>query len=62
MPDKEAFVKELVRVTTPGGRVIIVTWCHRELKSSEVCSDFSNKVLSNYHPILHKNINGPINK
>lgn len=29
MPDKERFVKELVRVAMPGGRVIIVTWCHR---------------------------------
>lgn len=29
MPDKEQFVKELVRVAMPGGRIIIVTWCHR---------------------------------
>jgi tocopherol O-methyltransferase len=35
MPDKESFLNELVRVTTPGGRIIIVTWCHRELKSGE---------------------------
>lgn len=26
MPDKRRFVNELVRVTGPGGRVIIVTW------------------------------------
>ena len=26
MPDKRRFVNELVRVTAPGGRVIIVTW------------------------------------
>ena len=31
MPDKAKFVKELVRVTAPGGRIIVVTWCHREL-------------------------------
>jgi tocopherol O-methyltransferase len=29
MPDKEQFVRELARVCTPGGRIIIVTWCHR---------------------------------
>lgn len=35
MPDKEKFVNELFRVTAPGGRIIIVTWCHRELKDGE---------------------------
>ena len=32
MPDKPAFVKELCRVAAPGGRIIIVTWCHRDLQ------------------------------
>lgn len=35
MPDKKQFVNELFRVATPGGRIIIVTWCHRDLKSDE---------------------------
>ena len=35
VPDKAKFVGELVRVTAPGGRVIIATWCHRELKPTE---------------------------
>lgn len=35
MPDKERFVDELVRVAMPGGRVIIVTWCHRVLEDGE---------------------------
>ena len=26
MPDKQQFVNELLRVATPGGRIIIVTW------------------------------------
>ncbi|GAB4821332.1 hypothetical protein N2152v2_008378 [Parachlorella kessleri] len=30
MPEKPRFVNELVRVCTPGGRVIVVTWCHSE--------------------------------
>ena len=37
MPDKEQFIKEMVRVTAPNGRIIVVTWCHRELGNGEVC-------------------------
>jgi tocopherol O-methyltransferase len=35
MPDKKVFVNELFRVATPGGRIIIVTWCHRDLQEGE---------------------------
>ena len=35
MPDKAQFVSELARVCKPGGRVIIVTWCHRDLAADE---------------------------
>lgn len=35
MPDKAKFVKELARVAAPGGRIIIVTWCHRDLSPGE---------------------------
>ena len=35
MPNKEKFVNELMRVAAPGGRVIIVTWCHRDLEPGE---------------------------
>jgi len=35
MPDKEQFINELFRVATPGGRIIIVTWCHRDLEKGE---------------------------
>ena len=35
MPDKAKFVNELMRVIAPGGRVIIVTWCHRDLEPGE---------------------------
>mmetsp|Transcript_13336 Transcript_13336/g.28958 ORF Transcript_13336/g.28958 Transcript_13336/m.28958 type:complete len:347 (+) Transcript_13336:39-1079(+) len=35
MPDKDKFVNELFRVAAPGGRIIIVTWCHRDLQPGE---------------------------
>ncbi|KAL9296149.1 hypothetical protein ACSQ67_022045 [Phaseolus vulgaris] len=35
MPDKTKFVRELGRVAAPGGTIIIVTWCHRDLGPDE---------------------------
>jgi len=35
MPDKEQFISELFRVACPGGRIIIVTWCHRDFNEGE---------------------------
>lgn len=35
MPDKAKFVGELVRVAAPGAKIIIVTWCHRDLAPPE---------------------------
>lgn len=35
MPDKAKFVGELARVAAPGGTIIIVTWCHRDLRPDE---------------------------
>ncbi|CAD7698747.1 unnamed protein product [Ostreobium quekettii] len=35
MPDKRKFVSELLRVCAPGGKIIIVTWCHRVLATEE---------------------------
>lgn len=29
MPDKERFVQEMRRVLSPGGRMVVATWCHR---------------------------------
>lgn len=30
MPDKKAYVDEMVRVLKPGGTIVIATWCQRE--------------------------------
>jgi tocopherol O-methyltransferase len=35
MPDKEQFVNELVRVCKPDGKILVVTWCHRDLEPGE---------------------------
>ncbi|XWS65014.1 hypothetical protein CRYUN_Cryun05aG0054300 [Craigia yunnanensis] len=35
VPEKAKFVNELVRVAAPGGTIIIVTWCHRDLGAHE---------------------------
>ncbi|KAJ1411954.1 SAM-dependent methyltransferase gTMT-type [Sesbania bispinosa] len=35
MPNKAKFVGELARVAAPGGTIIIVTWCHRDLGPGE---------------------------
>lgn len=35
MPDKKQFISELKRVATPGGKIVVVTWCHRDLKPGE---------------------------
>lgn len=45
MPNKELFLKELHRVAKPGGRIIIVTWCHRETISSSPLQPWEVKLL-----------------
>lgn len=38
MPDKEAYVKEMVRVLKPGGTLVIATWCQRDDTSANPLS------------------------
>ena len=33
MPDKVKFLQECYRVLQPGGKLILATWCHREINS-----------------------------
>lgn len=35
MPQKPQFVRNLVKTCAPGGRVVLVTWCHRDLRPGE---------------------------
>jgi threonine dehydrogenase-like Zn-dependent dehydrogenase len=48
---KPQFVNELVRVCAPGGRIIIVTWCHRVLQEGEQGLRPDEKVTARSSPL-----------
>jgi tocopherol O-methyltransferase len=39
MPDKTKFLQECYRVLKPGGRLILVTWCHRPTQNAPLTAD-----------------------
>lgn len=39
MPDKQKFMQECYRVLKPGGKLILVTWCHRPTNESPLSVD-----------------------
>ncbi|MEO1377125.1 MAG: methyltransferase domain-containing protein [Cyanobacteria bacterium J06635_10] len=39
MPDKQKFLQECYRVLKPGGKLILVTWCHRSTDESPLNAD-----------------------
>ena len=39
MPDKTKFLQECYRVLKPGGKLIVVTWCHRPTDHSPLTAD-----------------------
>lgn len=45
MPNKKQFINELFRVAQPNGRIIIVTWCHRDLEKNEISLTKSEEKL-----------------
>lgn len=54
MPDKKQFMGELARVAAPGGRIILVTWCHRDLNPGEKSlkpdeQELLNKICDAYY-------------
>jgi len=45
MPDKEKYVQEMARVLKPGGRLVIATWCQRDLKEGQEFTPKERKTL-----------------
>jgi tocopherol O-methyltransferase len=39
MPDKTRFLQECYRVLKPGGKLILVTWCHRPTQNAPLTAD-----------------------
>ncbi|MBF2029694.1 MAG: methyltransferase domain-containing protein [Oscillatoriales cyanobacterium C42_A2020_001] len=39
MPDKMKFMQELCRVLKPGGKLLMVTWCHRPIDQQPLTED-----------------------
>jgi tocopherol O-methyltransferase len=39
MPDKAKFLQECYRILKPGGKLILVTWCHRPIENSPLTVD-----------------------
>lgn len=54
MPDKPRLTRELSRACAPGGKVLVVTWCHRELEPGETAlrpeeQDIIDRVCDAYY-------------
>ncbi|MBW4670933.1 MAG: methyltransferase domain-containing protein [Cyanomargarita calcarea GSE-NOS-MK-12-04C] len=50
MPDKSQFLRECYRVLKPGGKLIMVTWCHRPKDNSPLTTD-EEKLLQDIYRV-----------
>eukprot|EP00929_Paragymnodinium_shiwhaense_P079551 TRINITY_DN41459_c0_g1_i2.p1 TRINITY_DN41459_c0_g1~~TRINITY_DN41459_c0_g1_i2.p1 ORF type:complete len:922 (-),score=130.07 TRINITY_DN41459_c0_g1_i2:102-2867(-) len=53
MPNKQQFMKEMFRVCKPNGRVILVTWVHRDLQKGEKLSSGEHRLLKWINKAYH---------
>jgi len=51
MPDKEQFLRECVRVLKPGGKLLMVTWCHRPTTPETPLTDAEKQLLEKIYEI-----------
>ena len=52
MPDKTKFIQECYRVLRPGGKLIVVTWCHRPTDRLPLTTD-EKKHLGEIYRVYH---------
>lgn len=53
MPDKKKFLSEMFRVCRPHGRVILVTWVHRDLEDGESLTSGERRLLNWINKAYH---------
>mmetsp|Transcript_47746 Transcript_47746/g.102334 ORF Transcript_47746/g.102334 Transcript_47746/m.102334 type:complete len:830 (-) Transcript_47746:38-2527(-) len=53
MPNKPEFMRQLHRVCKPGGRIILVTWVHRDLEEGEDLKRHEKRLLSWINKAYH---------
>ena len=55
MPDKVKFMQECYRVLQPGGKLVMVTWCHRptDAKSGGILTADEQKHLNEIYQVYH---------